>query len=131
MNAWLATSEGARHKWADYLMLAPDFFHLLCKLSIEKEVPPKEKAKLAAAIAYFILPIDLMPEALTGPIGYLDDVALAAYVLNSIINKTDPEIVTRHWAGEADVLNVIQEILRVADDMVGGGLWKKIKGMVD
>ncbi len=131
MNAWLATSEGARHKWADYLMLAPDFFHLLCKLSIEKEVPPKEKAKLAAVIAYFILPIDLMPEALTGPIGYLDDVALAAYVLNSIINKTDPEIVTRHWAGEADVLNVIQEILRVADDMVGGGLWKKIKGMVD
>lgn len=131
MKKWLATSEGAHHKWADYLMLAPDLFHLLCKLSIEKEVPPKEKAKLAAAIAYFILPFDLMPEALTGPIGYLDDVALAAYVLNSVINKTDPEVVTRHWAGEADVLNVVQEILIVADDMVGGGLWKKIKGMVD
>ena len=32
------TKEGANHKWAEYILLAPDFFHLLCKLAIDKEV---------------------------------------------------------------------------------------------
>ncbi|MFC1550906.1 YkvA family protein, partial [Candidatus Neomarinimicrobiota bacterium] len=94
------------------------------------EVPVKEKAKLAAAIAYFVSPIDLIPEAIIGPIGYVDDIALAAYVLRSIINDTNPEVVQKHWAGDTDVLKVIQNILEVADQMVGSGLWKKLKGLV-
>lgn len=123
---WL-DSEGKNSKWADYLMCAPDLFHLLCKLSIDKDVPVKEKAKLAAAIAYFISPIDLIPEAIVGPIGYVDDIALAAYVLNSIVNNSGPAIVKKHWAGGADVLELIARILKVADEMVGSGLWKKLK----
>jgi uncharacterized membrane protein YkvA (DUF1232 family) len=87
-----------------------------------------DKAKLAGAIAYFVSPVDLIPEALTGPLGYTDDVAVAAFVLNGIINNSDEEIVREHWAGEEDVLNVIQRILEVADNMIGSGLWKKLKG---
>lgn len=129
MNNWLS-KDGKKHKWADLLMIAPDLFHLLCKLSIDKDVPVKEKAKLAGAIAYFVSPLDLIPEALVGPAGYVDDIALAAFVLNGIINNTSPEVVERHWAGDGNILSVIQEILRVADEMVGSGLWKKIKAMV-
>jgi len=128
---WLKSEAGSTHKWADYMLFAPDLFHLLCKLTIDEKVPVKEKAKLAAAIAYFVSPIDLVPEAIVGPAGYIDDSVLSAYVLNSIINKTDPEVVKRHWAGDKDVLEVIQEILRVADEMVGSGLWKKLKKLVD
>lgn len=120
---------GKNTKWAEYIMAAPDFLHLLCKLTIDRDVPVKEKAKLGAAIAYFVSPIDLVPEAIAGPVGYVDDVALAAYVLNSIVNNSNPEVVKRHWAGEGDVLELIQEILRVADEMVGSGLWKRLKGL--
>ena len=60
---WLATEEGSSNKWSEYLLLAPDFFHLLCKLSIDRDVPTKEKAKLAVAIAYFVSPLDLLPVA--------------------------------------------------------------------
>ena len=129
LRVWLDSKEGASHKWAEYIMLAPDLFHLLCKLSIDKDVSLKHKAKLAAVIAYFVSPIDLIPEALTGPVGYVDDIALAAYVLNGIINESSPEVVNKHWAGDEDVLTVIQKILKVADKMVGGGLWKKLKGL--
>lgn len=128
---WLATEEGSANRWAEYLLLAPDLFHLLCKLSIDGDVPIKEKAKLAASIAYFVSPIDLLPEAILGPVGFLDDVALAAYVLNSIMTNTSPEVVTRHWAGEGDVLERVREILKFADEMIGGGLWQKIKKLVD
>lgn len=33
----------------------------------------------------------------------------------------------KHWAGDGDVLNVIQQIIEVADEMVGSGLWSKIR----
>lgn len=127
---WASSKEGKTNKWTEYLLFAPDLFHLLCKLSIDKNVPAKQKAKLAGAIAYFVCPIDLIPEAIVGPVGYIDDIALAAYVLDSIINKTGPSVVKKHWAGDQDVLEVIQHILEVADEMVGSGLWKKLKKVV-
>jgi uncharacterized membrane protein YkvA (DUF1232 family) len=126
IKAWLQTKEASSHKWVNYLMWAPDLFHLLVKLSLDEAVPPREKAKLAAAIAYFISPIDLIPEGLFGPAGYVDDVAVAAYVLNSVLNKAGPEILRRHWAGETDVLAVIQAVLKIADTMVGSGIWKRL-----
>ena len=129
MRDWLDSDKGKSHKYAEYLMLAPDLFHLMCKLSIDPQVETKDKAKLAGAIAYFVSPLDLVPEAIVGPIGYVDDIALAAFVLNNIINNTDPSVVEKHWAGEADLLDSIKNILKVADDMIGSGLWKKLKGM--
>ena len=125
------TKEGTDHTWAEYILLAPDLFHLLCKLALDKEVEPMEKAKLAAAIAYFVSPIDIIPEALLGPVGYVDDIALAAYVLNSIITNSSEETVLRHWAGEQDLLTVLKDILDVADRMVGSGLWKKLKKFIE
>ena len=129
VRKWTKEKSGSS-KWADYVMLAPDFFHLLCKLSVDKEVPRGEKVKLALAVAYFISPIDLLPEAFLGPVGYLDDVALAAYVLNSIVNETDPEVVRRNWAGDGDVLDWIQRVLDASDDMLGTGMWKRLKKVV-
>ena len=131
MREWLKSDEGKTNKVAEYLMFAPDLFHLLCKLSIDKDVPAIEKAKLFGAIAYFVSPIDFIPEALTGPLGYADDIALAAYVLNSLINNTDEEIVKKYWVGDSDVLNLIQQILAIADAMLGSGLWEKIKNAFD
>jgi len=130
LRAWLQTDAGKKHKYAEYLMFAPDLFHLMCKLSIDPDVDVKDKAKLAGAIAYFVSPIDLIPEAIVGPVGYVDDIALAAYVLNGIVNNSDPEVVKKHWAGKDDVLDAIKDILKVADNMVGSGLWKKLKGML-
>ena len=129
-KSWLQSDEGKDHKWSEYLLAAPDLFHLLCKLSIDKDVPIKEKAKLAGAIAYFVSPIDLVPEAIVGPIGYIDDICLAAYVLNQVVNNTDPEVIKRHWACEGDVLELIQRIIRKADDMIGSGLWAKLKNLI-
>ncbi len=126
---WTKSKDGKTNKWVEYLMFAPDLFHLLCKLAVDPDVSVKEKAKLAGAIAYFVAPIDIIPEALVGPVGYIDDIALAAYVLNSIINK-NPEIVKKHWAGDEDVLKVVKSILKVAEEMVGSGIYKKIKKVV-
>jgi uncharacterized membrane protein YkvA (DUF1232 family) len=123
---WLNAREGRTAKWGQYLLCAPDLLHLLCKLVGDRDVSLTDKAKLGAVIIYFFSPIDLLPELLLGPLGYLDDIALAAYVLNGLINRSDPAIVSRHWAGEEDVLQVIKSLLASADRMIGG-LWEKIR----
>ena len=127
VREWAGTDKGRSNRWTEYLLFAPDLFHLMWKLSVDPDVAGKDKIKLAAAIAYFISPIDLIPEAIVGPIGFVDDIALAAYVLNGMVNHTDPEVLRRHWAGENDVLDVIRQILAAADRMVGSGVWKKLK----
>ena len=39
--------------------------------------------------------------------GYIDDVMLAAFVLDNIVNTGNPEVVKKHWPGDDDVLQVI------------------------
>jgi len=130
IQEWLKSDDGRSNQWAEYLLFAPDLFHLLCKLSADPDVSTGDKAKLAGAIAYFISPIDLMPEALLGPLGYLDDIALAAYVLNGMINHTDPEILRRHWAGDTDILDVVKRILAAADSMLSTRVLGKLKRLI-
>lgn len=126
IRAWLST-EGHNYRFADYLLAVPDLFHLLCRLAIDRDVEVSEKAALAAAIVYIVSPIDFLPEALTGPVGYIDDLVVAALALDLLVNKTPSEIVTRHWAGDGDVLDLIQQILCFAEEMIGTGLWERIQ----
>lgn len=117
-------------QYAEYLLLAPDLFHLMVKLSMDERIPTDKKIKFVAVIAYFISPLDLLPEFLLGPIGYLDDIALAAYVLNDYVNQNDAHVVRELWAGDQDILSAIKNILAVADKAIGSGLWKKIRQRV-
>lgn len=125
---WAKGESGKTNKYVEILLFGPDLFHLLCKLMVDPNVSVGDKAKLGAAVAYFITPLDFLPEVIIGPAGFVDDIALAAFVLNGIVNNTDPEVVRKHWAGEEDVLAVIKKIIGMADQMVGAGLVKKIRG---
>jgi uncharacterized membrane protein YkvA (DUF1232 family) len=125
--SWVNKNLDNDNKWSEYVLAAPDFFHLLCKLSVDKDVPALKKIKLVAGIAYFISPIDFLPEAFLGPIGYLDDIAVTAYILNDLINDVDPQIIRKHWAGDQDVLVLIKTILSNADNMIGRKLWDRIR----
>ncbi|MBD3317950.1 MAG: DUF1232 domain-containing protein, partial [Chitinivibrionales bacterium] len=119
-----------KNRWTEYILLAPDMFYLLWKLSFDSRVAIEHKTKLAIALAYFLSPIDLLPEGFIGPLGYLDDIALAAYVLNEIINSTDPDLVHSYWPGEEDVLAAVKRVLAAADEMIGRGLWRRLRDMV-
>jgi uncharacterized membrane protein YkvA (DUF1232 family) len=95
----------------ELVLLAPDFFKLLCTLLLDARVPGVAKAKLGIAVAYFVSPVDLIPEAIVGPIGYLDDVAVAAYALNSILDATTTPVVREVWSGKGDVIEAIARVL--------------------
>jgi uncharacterized membrane protein YkvA (DUF1232 family) len=127
LREWLQSKAGKDYRYAEFLLAAPDLVHLLCRLMLDRDVYVKDKAALGAVLAYFLFPLDFLPEALIGPLGYADDVAAAAWVLNNMLTRTDPEVLRRHWAGEEDILDLVQRIVKAADQMVGSGLWAKIK----
>jgi uncharacterized membrane protein YkvA (DUF1232 family) len=126
----LAKKSRVAGKSAELLMFVPDVFILLWRLSKDRRVSGKDKVLLASAIAYFILPIDIIPEAIVGPIGYLDDLVFAAYVLNKILNHNDDEILREHWSGSGDVLDVIRQIVQTGDSLVATGVLKKIRKLI-
>ncbi|HEV2720500.1 MAG TPA: DUF1232 domain-containing protein [Thermoanaerobaculia bacterium] len=121
---------GALGKTAEFLLLVPDVFILLWRLFTDGRVGGKDKVLLGSAIAYYIFPFDIIPEAIVGPIGYLDDLVFGVYVLNKVLKDTDPSILRQHWSGSSDVLDSIQRVLNAADSLVGKEFLGRIKKML-
>lgn len=130
IQQYIEKKGGAVEKTAEFLLLVPDVFILLWRLTTDGRVTGKNKVLLGSGIAYYILPFDLIPEAIVGPIGYLDDLVFAVYILNRVLRDTDAEIVREHWPGSEDVLVTIQKVLDAADNLVGSQLVARIKRFV-
>ncbi|TDL34877.1 DUF1232 domain-containing protein [Jeotgalibacillus sp. S-D1] len=126
INNWLETKTGKNHKYAKYLLFAPDIFYLLINVVRDKRVSTKDKAIAAGAIGYFILPFDLIPEGLIGPGGYIDDLIVASFVLQSIVNNLSPDIIQDHWAGDEDGLVIINKAAGLSEKVMGKGVLPKI-----
>ena len=117
-------------KTAGFLLLVPDVFILLWRLTTDARVNGKDKVLLGSAVAYYVMPFDLLPEAILGPAGYLDDLVFGVYVLNKILGSVDASILREHWSGSEDVLDSIQNVLNAAESLVGTELVGRIKKMM-
>ena len=126
VKIWAGGEQSRANQYLDFILAGPDLFMLLSRLSRDERVSRENRAKLAGAVAYFISPLDLIPELLLGPPGLVDDIALSALVLHDVLESTDPAIVREHWEGSTDILELIRRILAVADVMVGGPIWRQL-----
>jgi uncharacterized membrane protein YkvA (DUF1232 family) len=76
------------------------------------ETAALEKALIYGAIAYIVIPADLLPRKVLGFLGVLDDAAVIAYVCKKISNKITAEIINKvntqldEWFGA----EIIEEI---------------------
>lgn len=114
----------------DFLLLAPDVFILLFRLFNDDRVSAKNKALLGSGLAYFIFPLDVVPEAIFGPIGFLDDLVFGVYILNKMLTDTDEEILRQHWSGDVDLLAMIRKVLMSAEKLVSRQFVDRIRKIV-
>lgn len=110
----LAGSVGARA--AELGLVAPDLAVLLGRVLSDPRVEKKTKGELIAAAVYIVSPVDIVPEALFGPLGLADDVAVAARARDLLLNDVDPCIVRELWPGDGAVLERLQGL---AKDLFG------------
>lgn len=127
---WSQSPIGRTNPWLSYIQLAPDLAHLMVRLSGEPDIPAAQKAKLATAIAYLIAPMDLIPETYWGALGYLDDIVMAATVIQDILNHVDHQTVHKHWENAADLESVITAILQSAEKMLTPEYYQKLLALL-
>jgi len=117
-------------KIVEYLLTLPDFFILLTRLGLDKRVTKVQKLFVAGIIGYIIMPIDLIPDFI--PIfGFVDDLVLVVYALNTMLNEIDSSIVKENWSGDGDVLELLQKITRTAEEFLDKKILKKIKRWIE
>jgi uncharacterized membrane protein YkvA (DUF1232 family) len=109
------------------LLLVPDVFILLVRLALDKEVPGSTRAMIGGALAYFVLPADLLPEMLLGGAGYIDDLVLATAVLSQAFGGDLEPYARKHWSGAEDLRVVLQDISRTAHSLLGQKLYDRLK----
>jgi uncharacterized membrane protein YkvA (DUF1232 family) len=112
------------------LLLVPDVFMLLVRLSLDREVPASARAMIGGALAYFVLPIDLFPEAVVGGVGYLDDLVLATAVLAHAFGGDLEPYARRHWSGPEDVRKVIADVASTAHGLLGQNLYDRLSKLL-
>ncbi|HLX09779.1 MAG TPA: DUF1232 domain-containing protein [Thermoanaerobaculia bacterium] len=112
------------------LLLAPDIFILLVRLVMDKEVPRRARLLIGGAIAYWISPIDLLPELFLGPIGYLDDLVVAVAVVAQVFTGDLEPYARKHWTGRQDLHVVLHDISAAAHGLLGSALHARLKRLL-
>lgn len=115
---------------AETLLLAPDVFMLLARLSLDKEVPKETRRLIAGALTYFLLPVDLLPEAVVGAGGYADDVILALLVLARSLGGDLEPWAEKYWSGPQSVRAVLRDVLSTAHAVAGTRLYGRLKRLL-
>ena len=119
-----AEREAQQTKLKEYALLAPRLVKLLWRLARDPRVPARVKATLVVLIGYIVSPVDLIPDVFPA-IGQLDELVIAAFVLDQMLNRVPAEIVREHWDGDKDILEIVQEVLDIATGFVPGWVKKR------
>jgi uncharacterized membrane protein YkvA (DUF1232 family) len=72
------------------------------RLMLDRRVPAWQKAIPIAAALYAISPIDLVPEALLGPLGIADDLVIVVLALRAFNHLAGPYAIDPASAEEGD-----------------------------
>ncbi len=94
------------------LKALPELVRLIARLVGDPLLPRTAKIALAAAMVYLASPIDLIPDFVP-LIGYLDDVLVAALLVDGILNWVDRGLVLKYWPGSPDSLERLSRAARL------------------
>lgn len=111
---------GYKGELSDLISNAPALYRLMTRLLDDPALPRHMSQLVIAAIAYFILPEDVIPEDKYGARGYVDDLFLCAFVADQVMKETGSgEILTRNWDGKVPVVPLIKDILKREKELLG------------
>src|SRR5882672_10013827 len=95
-----------KRRMKNLLLFIPNMVILCARLLTDPRVPRTEKALVAGAIVYAIIPFDLIPDMIPF-VGQLDDAYLIAMTLLRLMDRTDPAVLRAHWNGGGDIVELV------------------------
>lgn len=124
-------SDSLARRAYDYLLLLPNLVILVSKVTLDNRVPRQIRLFAGAMMAYVLSPIDIIPELITGPAGFIDDLFIIALGLNIIIKHVDPSILDEHWKGRDALLDTISEVTSFTEKLLPHKVIEKLHNWID
>jgi len=94
---------GAKRTVVYYVKQLPHYLRLLGGLVTDSRVSILDKLIVAGAIAYIVMPIDLIPDFIPF-FGEIDDVYILILALQRLISNAGRTVLLDHWSGEPNDL---------------------------
>jgi uncharacterized membrane protein YkvA (DUF1232 family) len=103
----------------------PNFLKLLARLARDPRVSAADKAIVVGAVAYVLVPSDVIPEWVPFA-GEIDDAFILAVALGRLLNNAGVEVLLDHWDGEVSSLETALALL----DRAGSFLPERIRALL-
>src|SRR3954469_2400602 len=94
---------GAKRTVMYYIKQFPSYLRLLGGLLTDRRVSILDKLLVAGAMAYIVMPIDLIPDFIPF-LGEVDDLYLLIFALQRLISNAGRSVLLSHWSGAAEDL---------------------------
>ena len=119
---------GARRTVIYYMKQLPSYLRLLGGLLTDKRVNTVDKLLVAGAMAYIIMPVDLIPDFIPF-IGEVDDVFVLVMALQRLVANAGRSVVLAHWSGSMEDLADLnlKEALAAAAFFLPRGIRRRLK----
>ena len=105
-------------EYASFIDYGPELFKLLCDILDDKRVNADLRLKISAGISYYVVPMDIIPESIYGPYGYIDDIYLTVYVLKQVVEIHGIELLEQFWQSEENILNVMTTCFEKSEEIL-------------
>ena len=95
---------GARRTVMSAIRELPHYLRLLWGLALDPRVAVVDKLLVAAAAAYIVSPIDVIPDFIP-LLGQVDDLYLLILALQRMMHRAGRAVLRDHWGGSPDALS--------------------------
>ena len=95
----------------DLLLALPRLARMIASLLGDRDVPLTAKVALGALAVYLASPVDLIPDFIPF-VGYLDDLLVAAVVVDGLLSYVDRSLLLKYWPGPPGSLDAAAAVAR-------------------
>lgn len=107
----------ARRRIKNLLLFIPNLILLCIRLMRDSRISGTDRALVAAAVIYAIIPLDLIPDMIPF-VGQIDDLYLIALTLVRLLDRADPKVVRQHWNGGGDVVELVESMVTITTKLL-------------
>jgi uncharacterized membrane protein YkvA (DUF1232 family) len=119
---------GAKRTVIYYMKQLPAYLRLLGGLLTDKRVSNVDKLLVAGAIAYIVMPLDLIPDFIPF-LGEVDDVFVLVLALQRLVSNAGRPVLAAHWTGAMEDLAELnlREALAAASFFLPRSIRRRLK----
>ncbi|HMA02810.1 MAG: YkvA family protein [Gemmatimonas sp.] len=123
-----APRTGAKRTLLGTIAQIPSYLRLMAGLITDPRVSALDKVLLGAAVAYVVMPIDLIPDFIPF-IGQVDDVFILVLALRRLISNAGMNVIRDHWDGAIEDLHptALQEVIAAAAFFLPRGIRRRLR----